>query len=241
MSTNNGTPTWVKGLLDKYTSGVAHAFILHFNVGDYVVPGVSLRSYLGKMLASRKLVVFYNRAEGITFAVTSMKDKFMQMLELNPQQDPALAALAGLTGGGQEQELPKSPAQVLPLLERLLRMGDPDDKLAAVMIDFAETITPAADVAAMSADDRTNLVTLQRWGRDAKIQASGNLVFLVTANLTDLQGSIRSASSKFEAIEIPIPDRLARLAFINFYISQRPDIAISASWGRIAWRMRPLA
>lgn len=233
MSTTNGnaTPAWVKAMLAKYTSGVAHAFILHFNVNDYVVPGVTLKSYLGKILASREIVAFYNRAEGITFPIQSMKDKFMQALGLSQEQDPALAALAGLSGA-QEQELPKSPSAALPLLERLLKLTLPSDdpnnprKAAAVVVEFAETIVPSADTAAMSSDDRTVLVTLERWGRDPQIQATGNPVFLITSNLTDLHTSIRAASTKYEAVEVPLPDRDARLKFIAWYLEQRTDISV---------------
>lgn len=233
MSNNNGTPTWVQSMLAKYTSGVAHAFILHFNVNDYVVPGVTLKTYLGKILASREIVAFYNRAEGITFPIPTMKDKFMQAMGLEQQNDPALAALAGLSGQ-QEQELPKSPSAALPLLERLLKLTlnkeQPDDqerKAAAVVIEFAETIVPSADTAAMSADDRTVLVTLERWGRDPQIQATGNPVFLVTSNLTDLHTSIRAASTKYEAVEVPLPDQDARKRFIMWYLGQRDDIKLS--------------
>jgi transitional endoplasmic reticulum ATPase len=233
MSTTNGTPAWVKSMLSKYTSGVAHAFILHFNVNDYVVPGVTLKSYLGKFLASREIVAFYNRAEGITFPIPSMKDKFMQALGLSQEQDPALVALAGLSGQ-QEQELPKSPSAALPLLERLLKLTLPDDdttmsqprKAAAVVVEFAETIVPSADTAAMSADDRTVLVTLERWGRDPQIQATGNPVFMITSNLTDLHASIRAASTKYETVEMPLPDRGARQKFIAWYLEQRTDISI---------------
>jgi len=225
-TSSNGSPAWVKAMLAKYTSGVAHAFILHFNVNDYVVPGVTLKSYLGKVLAGRETVAFYNRAEGITFPIASMKGKFMAALGLEQKDDPALAALAGLSGQ-QEQELPKVPGAALPLLERLLKIGGDERKAAAVVIEFAETVAPAADTAAMSADDRTILVTLERWGRDPQIQATGNPVFLVTSNLTDLHASIRAASNKYEAVEVPLPDRDARRKFIEWYLEQREDIKLA--------------
>ncbi len=226
MSTNNGSPTWVKSMLGKYTSGVAHAFILHFNINDYVVPGVTLKSYLAKILASREIVAFYNRAEGITFPIPSMKDKFMETLGIEQNDDPTLAALAGLSGQ-QEQELPKAPSAALPLLERLLKSGGNERKASAVIVEFAETIVPAADTAAMSADDRTILVTLERWGRDPLVQATGNPVFLVTSNLTDLHASIRAASNKYEAVEVPLPDRDARSKYIAWYLEQREDIKLA--------------
>ena len=210
------TPAWVQELTSKYGSGVAHAFLLHFNVHDYVVPGASMRTYLAKMLANREIVAFYNRADGITFATPSMREKFMDLLALKKTTDPALAALAAVQGN-QEQELPKAPSAALPLLVKLLKLGNPDDKLAAVIIEHAETIVPAADVAMMSAEDRTLLVLIEQLGRDPEIMRSGNPVILLTSNLSDLHMAIRSASSKFEAIRVPLPDRRARLEFIGQY------------------------
>jgi len=225
----NGHPAWVRELLAKYSSGVAHAFIVHFNVSDYVLPGVSVRNYLARLLAGRQVVAFYDRARGITFPLQTMRDRFMELLGLAQSQDPALAALASLAGGQpQSNELPRSPSAALPLLERLLKLGSPEEKTAAVIVDFAETIVPAADVATMSPEDRTILVTLSRWGNDPEIAATGNPVFLLTENLTGLHPAIRAASSKFEAVEVPLPDLDARLAFIEHYAAAKPD---AFTWG----------
>jgi len=216
MAKNNNTPAWVDEFVKKYGSGVAHAFVMHFNVHDYAVPGASMKTYLAKMLASRQIVCFYNRADGITFPTKSMREAFVDRLALKKATDPALAAL-NATQGGQEQDLPKSPAAALPLLVRLLKMGAPEDKLAAVIIEHAETLVPAADVAFMSPDDRTLLVMIEQLGRDPEIVQSGNPVILLTANLNDLHEAVRSASSKFEAIRVPLPSRQARVEFIQHY------------------------
>ncbi|MBE3066887.1 MAG: ATP-binding protein [Chloroflexi bacterium] len=213
-------PAWVQELTNKYGSGVAHAFLIHFNVHDYVVPGSSMRTYLAKFLGSREVVCFYNRAEGITFELPSMHEKFMDLLAFKKATDPAVAALAAVQGN-QEQDLPKAPSAALPLLVRLLKMGKPEDKLAAVIIEHAETIVPSAAVAMMSAEDRTLLVLIEQLGRDPEIMHSGNPVILLTSNLTDLHVAIRSASSKFEAIRVPLPDRQARLAFISQYRAEK--------------------
>ncbi len=223
--TNAGdTPAWVQDLLKKYTSGVSHAFILYFNVADQVVRGTNMRTYLSKLMASRQIVVFYNRSDGITFALPAMKQKFIDLLGLQKTADPAIAALAAVQGGNQEQDLPKTPATALPLLGRLLRMGTPEEKLAVVVIEHAETILPSADVAMMSPEDRTLLVFAEQLGRDADIMHSGNPVILLTANLTDLHQSIRAASSKFEAIQVPLPDQQARLNFIQAYRTKNGEI-----------------
>lgn len=235
------TPTWIENLLKKYSAGVAHAFVLHFNVNDTPVPGSSMRSVLTSLMSSREIVAFYNRSEGITFASDAQDKLFRKVTGIESNQtDPALAALAavGLGSSNTDTELPRSPSAALPLLEKLLTTSpaefcaltgsyaDPSKiKVGAVIIEYAETIATAGDIATMSPDDRTNIVTLQRWGRDAKIQAAGNPVILTTSNLSDLASSIRAASSKFEAIEVPLPDFDARNEFIAWELNCYPEYA----------------
>lgn len=205
-------PKWVETLLKKYTSGIAHAFILHFNVHDYVVPGVPLQAYLSKLLVSRDVIAFYNLAEGITFPTPSMRDKFINTVGLNnTANDPndPLAALMELQGG--QDELPRAPGQALLALERLLK----SETKSAVIIEAAEAVIPNGDIATMSPSDRTNLVTIARWGRDPQIMAQGNIVILITENLSDIHPTIRAASSKYESIEISLPDEAARREFIE--------------------------
>ena len=211
MNTDSA-PTWYRTLVAKYTSQIAHSFILHFNIHDYVVPGRPLYDYLQAILAQREIIARYNRAEGITFALPSMRTRALALLglEQQPAGDPLRSALAGLQrAGGSTDELPRAPSAALPLLERLLR----SESRVAVLLDYAETLLPAADLAAMSEGDRAALILVQRWGRDAEIAAAGNLVILTTSTLADLHPALRAASARFEAIEVPLPDLATRLTY----------------------------
>jgi len=217
---NNGrTPVWVNEFIRKYQDGVTHSFLLHFNVSDYVIPGVTLKTYLSQMFNNRKIVVFYNRSEGLSFPLPMHRDKFIETLGLNTPTGKAEAQMAGLgEGKGPNRSDPKV---ALSLLTRLLRLGSQDDKLAAVVIEYAETIFPEGSP---TIDDRTNLVMALQWGRDPQIILSGNPVFLVTENLTDMHSAIRAASSRWESIEIPLPDQAKRLQFVEWYLScNAPD------------------
>jgi transitional endoplasmic reticulum ATPase len=224
------TPTWAQEVMEKYGSGVAHAFVLHFNIHDYAVPGMPFTTYLTQMLAGRQVVAMYSRDLGITFPLETMRERFVEILGLSSEQsqqptDPALAALQslGVAPAGSGTELPRAPADALPLLGQLLRAGGPEDKLAAVVIEEAQTVVPDADVAAMSPADRDVLVAVSRWGRDAGIVAAGNPVFLVTPNLSALNGTVRAASSKWETVKVSLPGPEERLAFVQWYLEERPD------------------
>lgn len=223
MSTNGNYPHWVEKMLDLYRDAIAHAFILYFNIGDYVAPQLGLRSYLGKVFAKRDVIVFYDLARGLSFARPSDEKRFREIVGLAQASDKSsmISALEQSKGGGA---LPKSPAQVFPLLERLLKTSPSDEDAAeryggaVVVIEYGEMLAPAADLAMLSPEDREILIRLESWGRDAEIGDTGNPLFLVVNELTQVHENIRRASARWEAVEIPLPDQEARLKYIESYV-----------------------
>jgi len=222
---------WSRKLADLYQSGMAHCFVLHFNTADYVgETNLTLRDYVANvLLKKRDVVVFYNPADGITFAETGMRSLFDKAVGLEVQADAAVAALASLTGGSTPAgpaPLPKAPTGALPLLSKLLRstleVGDGEGRTrpirVAVILEYAETLVPNADYPTMSPDDRAAVVTIQQWARDPEIIRSGGIVLMITRNLADLHEALRSVSSRIEAVAVPLPDCEARLAYINYYL-----------------------
>jgi SpoVK/Ycf46/Vps4 family AAA+-type ATPase len=91
-----------------------------------------------------------------------------------------------------------------------------------VIIDGAETLVPASDISTMGVGDRTALLTIERWGRDPRIMSSSNIVILLTTNLSDLHPKLRTASSRYEAVQVPLPDTATRRSFITTYLSDKP-------------------
>ena len=69
------------------------------------------------------------------------------------------------------------------------------DANVTVILEYAETLLPAAELPMMSPDDRNLLVTLLRWGTDPALNAAGNFAFLLVQNLTDLHPALRAGSS----------------------------------------------
>jgi len=203
---------WIKEIQEKYSSGISVGFILHLNIDDYVEPGVTLRMCFGKFFEKRKIIVFYDRAKGLNFPLPSMKTKFEGALGLQP--DP-------LTG---QVELPKDPVSALGLLEKLLKIKTKENDVAAVIVEYAETLVPAADLAMMTPQDRNVLVILESWAKDPEIIEAGNPIFLITNNLSDLHQSIRAASCKYEAIRIPMPNLETRNNYIAAQIDKKDAV-----------------
>lgn len=251
-------PAWASTVVAKYKAGVAHAFVLHFNVADYVALGWGLPRYLAAVNTKCQIVLYYNRSSGFRVAQPSMKALADRLLAEgggaapNLPTDPMAAALAAMTGSNQPKpapadpastetslDLPKAPAAALQTIERLLKaaseakdeQGKPTPMQVAVIVEYAESIIPDAEMAMLSPEDRTNVITIQRWGTDPRIQQGGHRIFLLTANLTSLHNMVRAASSKYEAVEIGLPDAPARADFINQYVT--------GGGANFDWRMEP--
>lgn len=199
-------PAWAEELRHRYLAGEAIQFLLHGNVHDLVAyegDFVTLREFLTKgLLASKDVVIFYDPSEGVTFARADMKDRFFKALNVRM----ALAGQPPLGG-----ELPEDPAALLPLLEDYLLT--PGVK-AALVLDFAETIAPAAELNFLSRDDKANLVTLQRWAKDPQLLKGDNVILLVTENLAEVNKRI-SASPQVIPVMIAMPDERERAALIE--------------------------
>lgn len=216
-NTTHSQPAWAGELGQKYLDGISHSFILHFGTADYAVPGVRVKSYLARMFAARDVIVYYNRAEGFSFPTPSMREAFLNAVDLTGNdartaQELQLAGLAGDQGPNRND-----PRTCLTLITRLLR-GQKDGGAIAV-IDYAETIVPEN---AGTPDDRTILTMVMDWGNDPAIIQSGNIAILLTRDLEDINSALRAASARFEAIEVPLPGYDERLGFINWFLNDSP-------------------
>lgn len=235
MANEIPAPTWAVELASKHAAGISHVFLLHGNIRDYVGTNYSMQTFLTRLLMGRgkEVIAFYNRSEGITFPMPEMKDRFVAALGLDRQaQDPVLQALGNLPGGGGDTPLPRAPLEALSLLERFLRLrvpinedqGGPDNSKTvpfpgAVVVEYLETLAPNGSFGNMSPEDRGVVVALQRWAQDPAMINAGNPVVLLTQVISDAHASLRTAGSRIEAINIPLPDSPDRLAYIDYLLN----------------------
>lgn len=234
---NGNGVIWASELAQKYTSGISHQFILHFNVQDYAHGLATVGEYVEAMLASRDMVITYDIAGGIEFASASHRQLFIKALGLDaPPATGDLAAAMGLQTvetPTREVELPRAPAQALPLLEQALHLkectnaaGETIYPRVAVIIKWAEQLAPATEVGMMAPQDRQVVVTLARWAQDQAIRANQGIIVLICRNLQDLAEPLRSSTSMVEAITVPLPDVGQRLEWIKAYLEKKPEVEL---------------
>ena len=204
-------PPWLKEkVIDRFNSGVSHIFILHFNISDYFPVQdrfVPLHEMLEELCSQRDLLTTYQYPSGLQFGKPEMEAKFRR--------------LAGL---GPRELLPTGAHQSLQLIDRVLKNDAFPNRQLALIIPFAETIFPANPN--LSPEEKANVITITRWANDRAVSARKPIVFLLTANLKDLNNQLLSASQGIEVVQIPKPEVQDRRHYIDFLVSHNPALKL---------------
>lgn len=183
-------PTWADDLRRRYLRGEASIFVLHGNVYDLVISGgrtLTLTDFLGNVLLkdTKDTIAVYNVATGVRFLKRAPGDL--------PQMDEML--------------LSTEKPRLLAAIERLLMT----ESRTAVILEYAEVLTPAGDPNFQSDGDRAAIVTLHRWSFLPEIERGDNVVILIAENLAELSPKLVS-NPKVAVVDIPMPDRDTRKA-----------------------------
>jgi SpoVK/Ycf46/Vps4 family AAA+-type ATPase len=244
--TDQRPPAWANDLIIKYQSNIAHAFLLHGNVQDYVggLAGQSLKNYLIESFSTRDLVICWDRANGFTLPTAPMRQRFIDIAGIplpggSSASASATSARGGSLAGGLNRaaatttgsdlaailEKIRKPEDALDILSRVLhwrpaRRADQDETpfRVAVILDYAESIAPATEAAA-SEIDRTVLVTLTSWGQDRGLGDREHILVMIASEPHDLNERLHRKSAGWEHIEVPFPTLEERAAFIQSLVA----------------------
>jgi len=148
---------------------------------------------------TREITAYYNVSEGIDFPDDAQAKRFMR--SVNARR--VLRGEADLAG------LPSRPREALQLIGEMVTDRS---QTAAAIIDYAEMLVPTGRVVGDA--DRANLVTLQRWASDPSLQASKNLVLMITEHRADLHKRI-VARPQLAQIRLLLPTLEERLAYLQ--------------------------
>jgi len=185
-------PAWAEELRRRYLRGEASQFIIHGNVHDLVFhagEALMVDEFLCTVMfeGNKDTIALYNTATGVRFA--KRKEKF-------PGVDELLLA--------------RSREKVFPILERALMTED----RFALILEYAETLCPAADLSMFGDVDRATLITLHRWASLPALDNSDNLIVLMTENLSELHPRLVS-NARVATVRVPLPETEERKAFIR--------------------------
>ncbi len=209
-------PSWAQELSYKYCSKTANLYIVHGNIRDFLPHKmnegefnfVKIQDYVSEVLfGNRDIIVFWDRSSGVSFCSPEMqRDYIRAMKERFPDTE-------------DDELLSSDPAVAFRTLERYFLLNIPQKKRIVMIIDYAETILPAGEVAKLDDADRYCFVTLNRWSHDPVFTKGDVSVLLLSENLADLNPRIVASPSTIK-VEIPIPDESVRSSFLEFLDSQ---------------------
>lgn len=209
-------PNWAQELSYKYLSKTANLYIIHGNIMDFLPHKmnegefnfVKIQDYISDVLfGNRDIIVFYDRSSGISFCTHQMKQEYlkhMQNLKGDNNTEPFLTA---------------HPVKAFRALEKYFYSNIQKNLRIVLIIDYAETIVPNAELSQYSDEDRFCLVTLNRWAHDPIFTQGDISIILLTETLGDLSPRIVRAPVTIK-VNIPIPDEKVRYRFLYFLDGQ---------------------
>jgi SpoVK/Ycf46/Vps4 family AAA+-type ATPase len=207
-------PPWGSALVRAVNAKQSNTFVLHGVPADLIpVRGpaglrfLSLDDFLVQQLfAGWSSIVTYNRAEGLGFATPAARSNFQDRLR----------GYDTVHGTNWADSLPRDAANCFALLDSYFRQcaSLQPARPVVLLLPFAETIVPAAEVAYRTPEDRAVLVYLRKWSQDPVLLAKNIVVVMVTESLSELDPKLVRSHATRE-IEIVRPDQRERLTYLE--------------------------
>lgn len=185
-------PPWADKVRHAYLSGETSMFLLHMNVYDQVPHDggfMQVTDYLSRVLLweNKRNILVYDPSSGVNLLRAEPEVKRID--ELRAKRDPR---------------------DVFPLLEAILFSRDS----TAVLLPYAGALLPAGEMAFLSEQDRTNIVTLHRWSLSPALAQRDSVCFLMTETLGEIHPKL-VGNPRVSTVEIPLPDRETRATVIR--------------------------
>ncbi len=228
------TPAFWQTISTLFQDAVAHAYLLHGNVHDYV-PNGSYQPLLpflaARLMRGFDLIIQIDPSRGMDFPLGSQhRDLAARLLGMDAPQTPPSSSIAAALGTGQEQgqspRFPRGVREMSELVDRLLTEpllvaeGATKRPLrAAIIFTYGELLIPDAD---LIQTDPLILGRLLQWARSPQVGRT-HALFLVTESLLSIHAELRRASSRWEPVELSLPDAAERERFIESRLEQYGD------------------
>jgi SpoVK/Ycf46/Vps4 family AAA+-type ATPase len=204
---------WALELAKRWNSEAYSVFLLSGNIFDIFalqneagISYVPLKTFLCRRLfPDRKLLLFYDIGDGLTFGSKAMQKKFAEWLDIFDSVEGTAYSTKGA---------PREFAKLAPLLRRFFLQSGQDSANATLIIDFPEKIIPAAEDAGSTNDERTSLVALLKWATALEFRQHDVGIILVTETPAKLQSDLLQ-NPHVARIQIDLPDATERLRYLG--------------------------
>jgi AAA+ superfamily predicted ATPase len=206
-------PSWARQLADLYFSGTTCLFVLHGNTHDLLrFPDGNGDRYCnvaeflaGQLFGSWDVVLHYDLARGLRPLAGSDSARLQSMVQF-----------LGSKISGDPSTWPRDPESVLLLLDKLIERNLVEDearrKSIGIILDYAQYLAPAGDLANYGRGQATNLVRLLTWAQHPYIKRQ-NIAFCLLADKLSEVNDRLVQNAHVAAIPVPLPDQGERERF----------------------------
>jgi AAA+ superfamily predicted ATPase len=209
-------PPWAQEFAYKYGSKTANLYILHGNIRDFLPHQMQegefvfnrIQEYIAaNIFNNQDIIVFYDLSSGVSFQSKEMAQAYQAAMKKRfPDADPSDFFSA-------------EPEESFFYLEKYFLSNIPRERQEncrmVMIMDYAETIIPAGDLARSSEEDRYRLVTLNRWSNSPIFTEGDISIILLTENLVDISPRLVSSPATVK-VSVPFPDEAVRTSFLLF-------------------------
>lgn len=207
-------PSWARELADAYFSRTTCVFVLHGNVHDLIrapVGGqdsyVSLPEFLStQVFGGWDLVLGHDLSRGLRMLSGSDAGRLRAMAQYLTSR------------WGEPASWPRDPEKALLMLEGLIErtlLEDPANrKSIAVIFEYGQYLVPAGDLGSLAQGSGSRLVRFLSWAQNPHIKRV-NIAFCLSADRVAEVNDRLVQNPYVTAIEVPLPDRDVRRAFID--------------------------
>ena len=206
------SPAWTKELARAWNAGTHGVFILHGNIFDLFPIAepdgepnfVNLKTLLAqRMFPNRRMLVFFDIADGLTFSTREMQAEFMKWMQLHAE------------AAGIPCQAPAKFVEALKLVRAYSaqhRDEKPGENMGTTLVvDFAEKIIPSPG-SSLSDGERMAEVALLKFAASHAQEDAG--VFLLTESTANLSETLTN-NPYVARIRIEMPEEAERAQFLN--------------------------
>ena len=184
---------WIEELNSKYKSGIANAFIIAGNIGDYAITDTKVETYIGKFLDTRldfEEVAFFDIVNGARYVKAKKNDD-----NENISQD------------GDN------------LLTICTKLKDRSVKRAYI-VSYTSLMIPADD-RMLQDNDKRNMINLHKTLNSNEFIGSDNMIIFLCESVKDMNNMFISSNSRTYLINLTLPDEKERERYINDILSDK--------------------
>jgi len=179
-----GTP-WIKELRKKYISGIANAFILAGNIGDYAEDTIKIDYYLGAFLdKAMKMdeIAYYDVVHGTEYYKRINKD----------------------------DDTSRDGESLLTICDKIKHT----EITRAYIISYPSLMIPN-DGRYLQENDKVNLINLHKTLNSVEFMNSKNIIIFLCESVKDIHPMFTSSNTKTAVIDITLPNDKERESFIH--------------------------